>query len=377
MNSKIEKILILFVVVLMALYIFWLAHPLMMDDGVQYEGFAESLAHGHLDFKSFYGFQGLSILSVPIFWLTHSHISIIITSSILYLLSIILAYFVGRDYYDNKRAGLYLMSLVLLIPYTYTTMMRGFQESAVLFFVLLIIWGSIKKKIWAPLAWGFGGIVKPFALVLFPLFTRDVFTKRKAGWIWLVVALAIGGIYLGLNYHQTGHLINDAAINSYQPGTYDQAQLALNKSFTFGIKGFLRIAANLFVVSRKILISPLVILLGAWVLLSSEKIRLKKEILFAVVSNILLVGSLTFSFPKYLLPMVVLLALSAIPLLMRYPWLMLVVFADSLMVMLPIYNYFGHNFWTSLSLFLIPFYLAIIVFIVDLFFKKNQDVRYR
>ena len=48
-------ILIVFIVAAMFAY-FLLATPIMMDDGEQYEGFAESLARGKLDFKSFYGF---------------------------------------------------------------------------------------------------------------------------------------------------------------------------------------------------------------------------------------------------------------------------------------------------------------------------------
>src|SRR3990167_2961133 len=73
------------VVVVMAGFLL-LGTPVMMDDGFQYEGFTESLAHGHLDFKSFYGFQGLSFFAVPIYWLTHSPVSIIITSMIFSLL---------------------------------------------------------------------------------------------------------------------------------------------------------------------------------------------------------------------------------------------------------------------------------------------------
>src|SRR3989344_3748452 len=92
------KILLAVIIGLMLVY-FLIATPKMMDDGNQYEGFTESLARGDLDFKSFYGFQGLSILSVPIFWITGSHISIIITSAILYLLALPLAYFIGRDFY--------------------------------------------------------------------------------------------------------------------------------------------------------------------------------------------------------------------------------------------------------------------------------------
>ena len=66
---------------------FLLATPAMNDAGFYYEGFAESLARGKLDFKSFYGFQGLSFFAVPVFWLTGSHNSIIVTSIIFSLLS--------------------------------------------------------------------------------------------------------------------------------------------------------------------------------------------------------------------------------------------------------------------------------------------------
>ena len=138
-----QDYIILLVSVSAMLVYFLLATPVMMDDGFHYEGFAEALANGKLDFKSFYGFQGLSILSVLIYWLTGSHISIIITSAILFLLSLPLAYLIGKDFYSDKRAGLYFMVLILLMPYVYTTMMRGFQEAALLFFILLIIYGSL------------------------------------------------------------------------------------------------------------------------------------------------------------------------------------------------------------------------------------------
>ena len=68
MLTKREYILIFSVIAVMLVY-FVVATPIMTDDGFQYEGFTESLAHGKLNFKSFYGFQGLSFFAVPIFWL--------------------------------------------------------------------------------------------------------------------------------------------------------------------------------------------------------------------------------------------------------------------------------------------------------------------
>src|SRR3989344_714404 len=343
------------------LFYFLLATPIMMDDGSHYEGFTEALARGDLDFKSFYGFQGLSILSVPIFWITGSHISIIISSATLYLLALFLAYFIGRDFYSNKTAGIYFMILILLMPYAYTTMMRGFQEAGLLFFILLIIYGAINKKIWTPVSWAVGGIVKPFALVLFPFFAKDFLDRKKI--IWVVVAGMIGIVYLGMSYYQTGHLINNAAINSYQ-GNFDTGNPPpLIESFAVGVKGFLRVGANLFLHYRKILISPLAIIIGGLALVLKKDLRLRREIILAILLNFILVGGLTFSFSKYLLPMAVLFALASVNYLLKYRWLMILVLADSLFVFWPIWNYFGIDFWSNIYVYLMPYWLAIFIYI--------------
>ena len=376
---------------------FLLATPAMMDDGNHYEGFTEALAQGKLDFKSFYGFHGLSILSVLVFWLTGSKISIIITSTILYLFSLPLAYFIGRDFYPtpslsadrhkgaglvrdsaleelrgNKTAGLYFMVLILLMPYVYTTMLRGFQEAALLFFILLVIYGSINKKLWTPIAWSFGGIVKPFALVLFSLFVKD-FLPVKRGQVpflrvpdslkivMVLIALIMGLVYLGASYYQTGHLVNNAAINSYEGNFNTGNPPPLVESFTIGVKGFLRVGANLLLHYRKILLSPLVVILGGLALWNLKKLRLRREIILAILLNIFLVGSLTFSFSKYLLPMVVLLALVSVSYLLKYRWLILLVVIDSYFVFIPLWNYYQTTFWSNRLIYYMPIYLSLFI----------------
>ena len=388
-ENKIPYLVIVAAIFFMAFY-FVAGRMQMNDDGFQYEGFAESLAGGFLDFKSFYGFQGLSFFAVPVFWLTHSHNSIIITSMIFSLLSIPLAYSVGRDFYGSRRAGIYFLILFLLTPYPYTTMMRGFQEAALLFFILLVIYGSVNRKLWTPIAWAVGGIVKPFALTLAPLFLLSTLPTSQVGngktvdkrhrksvihrWknaIWLLIALGIGAAYLGISYYQTGHLVNNAAINSYQ-GNFDTGNPPpLVESFTLGVKGYLRVGANLLLHFRKIMISPLVIILGALALWFNKGIRLRKEIIAAIILNFLLVGSLTFSFSKYLLPMTTLFALASVSYLLKYRWLMWLVLVDSFFVFLPIWNYFGHNYWPNIYVYFLPFCVAIVVLLFSRTEKLN------
>lgn len=365
LNLKNHYLLLILVMAGMLGY-FLLASPVLMDDGFHYEGFAESLAHGKLDFKSFYGFQGLSFFAVPIFWLTQSHNSIIIASIIFSLLSIPLAYFIGREYYQSRQAGLYFLILFLLTPYPYVTMMRGFQEAALLFFILLVIYASLNKKLWTPLAWAFGGIVKPFALVLFPLFAKNFLTSNVRKLSWVFGALLIGALYLGASYYQTGHLVNNAAINSYQGNFNTGSPPPLVKSFALGVKGYLRVGANLFLSFRKIMISPLVVVLGAFALVLNKSLKLRKEIILAIILNFLLVGGLTFSFSKYLLPMITLFALTSVYYLLKHKWLMLLVFIDSFFVFLPIWNYFGHNFWSNSFIFFLPMVYALVLWLLGL-----------
>ena len=264
------------------------------------------------------------------------------------------------------------MVLILLMPYVYTTMLRGFQEAALLFFILLVIYGSINKKLWTPIAWSFGGIVKPFALVLFSLFVKD-FLPVKRGQVpflrvpdplkivMVLIALIMGLVYLGASYYQTGHLVNNAAINSYEGNFNTGNPPPLVESFTIGVKGFLRVGANLLLHYRKILLSPLVVILGGLALWNLKKLRLRREIILAILLNIFLVGSLTFSFSKYLLPMVVLLALVSVSYLLKYRWLILLVVIDSYFVFIPLWNYYQTTFWSNRLIYYMPIYLSLFI----------------
>jgi hypothetical protein len=118
------------------------------------------------------------------------------------------------------------------------------------------------------------------------------------------------------------------------------------------------------------MISPLVIILGTLALLYNKGLRLRKEIMAAIILNFLLVGSLTFSFPKYLLPMTTLFALASVSYLLKYRWLMWFVFVDSLFVFLPIWNYFGHNYWSNIYVYLLPFWAAMAV----LLFSRTENL---
>lgn len=362
-----EKVLICVSMIVMAGY-FLLGQPELADDGIQYEGFTESLARGVVDFKSYYGFMGLSILSAPFFWLTGSHFSVAYTSMFLVLLSMPLVYLTARDTYNGNRVGVYGLIIFLLTPYPYTTLMRGFQEGALLFFILLIVYASINKKVWTPLVWAFGGMVKPFVLILLPLFAAGI--RRRKNIIFLIIGLSLGLSYLAVSYYQVGHLINNAAINSYQ-GEFDTGNPPpLVESFSIGVKGPLRIGANLILAYRKIMISPFLILVGLWMLWKNKNFRYRNVFIYSIALNFLLLSLMTFSFSKYLLPATTLISFAAIPFIMKHKWAMFIFLADSATVFLPIWNFFGREYWPNVYIYFIPFYLGAALFAHDQLFAK-------
>lgn len=221
------------------------------------------------------------------------------------------------------------------------------------------------------MVWVVGGIVKPFALVLFPLFIKD--SLKRSGIILFFGALLVGVLYLGASYYQTGHLINNAAINSYQ-GNFDTGNPPpLIKSFVIGAKGYLRVGANLLLHFRKIMISPLVIVLGVFGLLLNKRLKFRKEIILSVAFNFILIGSLTFSFSKYLLPMTTLFALASVTYLLKYKWLTILVLVDSFFVFLPIWNYYQNIFWSNFYLYLTPLWLGSAICLYELFAKHYSN----
>jgi len=114
-------------------------------------------------------------------------------------------------------------------------------------------------------------------------------------------------------------------------------------------------------------------LIGSIALLWGGQLPFKKKFIWAVVLNVLMVGLMTFSFSKYLLPMAVLLGLASIKYLEKYRWLVILVFFDSLSVFLPIWNYFGKNFWPNVYIYLMPFWFSFALFIAyELFFRKHN-----
>lgn len=391
--EKREKLLILTVVFTMVVY-FFISHPQLADDGFHYEGFTESLARGVIDFKSYYGFMGLSVLSVPAFWLTGSHLSIVYTSMLLVLLSVPLIYLIARDIFNSKQAGTWGLIIFLLTPYPYTTLMRGFQEGALFFFVLLIVYASIHKKAWTPLVWAFGGLVKPFALTLLPLFAKSLLPIRRTDdgktvdnrhdvsvsvirkrITWLIISLAIGLVYLSASYYQVGYLVNNAAINSYQ-GNFDTGNPPpLVESFTVGIKGPLRIGANLLLAYRKIMVSPFLVIIGLWMLWKNKTFKYRGVFIYSIVLNFLLLSFMTFSFSKYLLPATTLISLAAIPFIVKHKWAMTVFLADSITIFLPIWNFFGKNYWSNIWVYLAPFWLATILTILSMI--ENQNLKHK
>lgn len=113
----------------------------------------------------------------------------------------------------------------------------------------------------------------------------------------------------------------------------------------------------MFMESRKIMISPIVAVLGLIGMIKYFRDARTKKFIFAFLSLALFLALLLYSFPKYLLPNIVITSLFAIPFLIRYKWLMPLILADSIFVFWAIFQHHGHAFWSA-RIFYLPIVYA-------------------
>ena len=118
------------------------------------------------------------------------------------------------------------------------------------------------------------------------------------------------------------------------------------------------------------MVSPFLVLAGLYVLWKQRDFKYRYHFWLAIGLNFLLLSMMTFSFSKYLLPATTLISLAAIPFIMKHRWAMLVFLADSLTVFWPIWKFFGHVYWSNVYVYLLPYYLALLVFMLGYLTEK-------
>ena len=119
------------------------------------------------------------------------------------------------------------------------------------------------------------------------------------------------------------------------------------------------------------MVSPFLILTGLWVIWKDKKFKYRNVFIYSIILNFILLSFMTFSFSKYLLPATTLISLAAVPFIMKHRWAIFVFLADSVTVFIPIWNFFGSEYWPNVWIYLVPFYLAVVICFLGTKSKKE------
>lgn len=172
----------------------------LMDDAHSYQSFTVKLVdEGKVDL-SIPGFHGGDFLTAPIYFITHSPNSVAILDIIAAILIIFLIYLVVKEIFEDQTLGVFAAYIYLLNPFDYLNPLRGHHHTPLMMLMLLALYLLFKNSKFTFIPMGLSYIVRPFGIVLVPLFLY----KKKMGQFFL--SLVIPATYAIFQYIQIGKL---------------------------------------------------------------------------------------------------------------------------------------------------------------------------
>ena len=170
------------------------------DDDLQYFKFAQTIVLTHHIDWSIPGFHGSDFFVALLFAITHSTVSVQLINIFCAILIIPVLYCAVTNLFKDKTLGLFAIYAYLLMPITYTSALRGFNFTPMIFFSLLGIWLLTIKSRFSFLI-GIAYIIKPFSIAWAPLFLYQKKIKQ------FLFSLIFPIIYIIAEYTQTHHII--------------------------------------------------------------------------------------------------------------------------------------------------------------------------
>ncbi|KKR49041.1 MAG: hypothetical protein UT86_C0001G0013 [Candidatus Magasanikbacteria bacterium GW2011_GWC2_40_17] len=232
LKEKIKNILIkpvghLFFLTLLLVLFYSQSTITLMDDAFLYESFTEKLVNEQkIDF-SIPGFHGGDFLSAPIYWLTHSSISVAILDIIAALASIWMIYLAVKTILKRKIFGVLAAYIYVLNILDYSNALRGHHHTPMIFFTLLGLYLLFANSRLSFLAFGISYIIRPFGIALAPLFLY----QKKIGQFF--ASLIIPAVYLIIEYWQIGKIQIGVHTNLTVETLFSLKRFFMNLAYAF------------------------------------------------------------------------------------------------------------------------------------------------
>ncbi|MCX6780949.1 MAG: hypothetical protein NT003_02430 [Candidatus Magasanikbacteria bacterium] len=202
------------------------------DDDVSYRAFAETLADQHKLDWTIPGFHGADFFVAAFYKITGSHNSVYIIDMLCAVLTIAAIYAAVSQIFNDKTLGVYAAYAFTLMPITYTSALRGFHFTPMIFFAFLGLYLLWYKPQFSFLI-GISYIVKPFSIAFAPLFLY----KKKMNQFFLSLLFPV--LYVLSEFFQTHHIMIGAH-KDYTP----QSLFSLSRTFIniiYGIQNYFSI----------------------------------------------------------------------------------------------------------------------------------------
>lgn len=291
---KTQKFYIIFLMLLMAVVISRTTIYLM-DDGYQYEAFAEKLIdEGRVDF-SIPGFHGSSLFASVVYLITRSHVSIVYFEILAALLAIPIIFFACRELYGSPKAGVFAASIYSLMPFVSFNSFRGWTGASFTLFFFLTIYLLWKRPGWSFLPWGVSMLIKPFSVALLPLF---IYKKRYKE---IFFSFLIPFIYVAAEFMQVRGVTIGVHKDLTAGSLFDFSRLPLNLAFAF--QSFFSVhnytPYNPVYLTDMIHFSPLLTFFALMGVVYFKKYFPEKKLFFALLFSALIALLLPASFYYY------------------------------------------------------------------------------
>lgn len=355
---------------LLAVFSFW--QPQQMDDGGNYQAFAEKIVNqGKIDF-SIPGFHGGDFITVIVYLITHSHFSVYLVDILAALLIIPFIYLVVKQIYQQEFLAIIAAYLSVLMPFQFFNALRGGHVTLHLFFVLLALYLLFKNKKYSWIILGISYTIYPFSIVLIPFYIYKKQIKQ------LFLSFIIPAFYLAAQFLQIGRIVMGQHANLSPFELFNSERFILN--IVYGIQNYFSVhnfsPFNPLYSMDMVHVSPLITLLAVMGIFYSSRYFSDKKIFYTLCAFAALAYLLPASFYRmdtlYFWMFNFALILLALPVIREYQRLIpIIVFTSSYQFF---YFYLGYQqlFSRPDIIFFIPYVLLLVSFyyIYNLEFKK-------
>lgn len=347
-------------------------HP--MDDHGNYRRFIETLATGQIDF-SIPGFHGASFLALPIYLVTQSPLTNIYFQILCALFLVPMGYFAVSALLRDKVSGILFAYILSMSPFFFFLVFRGFTFASftLMVFAAIYLYSRQSRFTWFPLGMSF--ITKPFSIALAPLMLLWPESKPsrslRSPWVQLGFALIIPLVYIVAEYAQIGRIIVGSHVEIDQSSVFTSGRVFLNIAhgiqMLFSVHNYYFPNPAMTGPGNLVHSSPILMFLGVFALLYPKmffsNMRFAWGMRLSVITAYMLVALLDHMDHFYMQMTVILLLVSSLATLRKFPLLIPLVLATLHFQWLYAYLNFVDSFSLTTTFFVVPVFVDI-VFVV-------------